>query len=100
MTVDELRTMLSAFDEEPGSRRDKFQTIRGKPSDDPTLCAFMTLARLSPGSDLIGGAAHDVVYLGAGPEKLAANATAEDVRLLSACGVRWNDYADCLSMFA
>lgn len=68
------------------------------------VCAFLMLDSLCPpldkGSDIIGSAGHDVIYLDVDLDALADNITDEQIRALVRCGVSYDSEYDCLMMFA
>lgn len=65
------------------------------------LCAFILLDKLAPTqySDLVCAAEHDVIWLWADIEKLAAVATEEDIKFLVSCGVGYREDHESLMMY-
>lgn len=68
----------------------------------PDLCAFLLLDKLAPetSGDIVCAAEHDKIYLEVDMEKLAVNATREDILTLVRCGVFIDQEDSGLVMFA
>jgi hypothetical protein len=93
--IDDLET---AFEAVPKDEFLAFERIAAPLHPRADLCAFLLIDKLAPKKgDIIGGAGHDEIWLGADLDALAANATEEDILTLVRCGVRWAD--DGLAMF-
>jgi hypothetical protein len=79
----------------------KFENIplHNRLHDRRDLCAFLYLQeKLGGKGTVIGGAEHDEIYLDFdNPEELL---TSDDVRYVTRCGVRWDEDACSLCMFA
>lgn len=96
MTVDEMKALFEKFGEE--LPLDEFDRIEHKPYHIRDIAAMILLDRLCPGeTDMVVAAEHDEIWLAADPERVAANATEDDIRLLRACGVNFFD--DSFHMF-
>lgn len=80
-----------------------FELIENPMHPCPDVCAFLMLnkiAPMQPGRKMISASAHDEYYLDIDIEKLAENATTEQIRDLHRCGIRYESGFDCLCIFA
>lgn len=88
----------------------KFERVANKRSKRPDLHAFLLLDEIVPPEptpgfpdrtdqsfDMVSAAEHDEIWLETDTEKLAENATEEQIVELIRCGVRLSD--DSLAMF-
>lgn len=93
----DLKALFEKHDDEYSC----FERVENKASNRPDLCAFLALDRLAPsdGGDIITAAEHDEIWLDVDLEKLAANATEDDILMLARCGVRFDDMNESLAMF-
>ena len=79
----------------------KFDRVNPKHHPRPDMCAFIRLHLLSPleTADMIAAAEHDEIWLNVDCQKLAENATEEDIRDLVRCGIMYDDETESLHMF-
>ena len=78
----------------------KFKDIPNKMTQREDLHVFLLLDRLLPSDfEIVGGADHDIIYLGVDVEALEKVATDRDIEELYACGVFYSKEYDCLCIF-
>lgn len=67
----------------------KFDQIENPLHSRKDMCAFLLLAKLCPGTGaMVYAADHDIIFLDAPVDELAAAASDEDIKMLVRCGVR------------
>lgn len=66
----------------------------------PDICGMLILDRLSPGdSDMVTAAEHDEIWFDVNAERVAANATKDDILDIIRCGLRWDDDVESFTSF-
>lgn len=93
----DLKEAFGKYEDE----RPKFSDLENPLHARPDLCAFLLLDKLvpRPGRDMVSAADHDVTWLDTDCDALAAVATEDDIRVLAACGVFYDDEVASLSMY-
>lgn len=91
---------ISAFFEANNAEYIKFNNVEKKLHTRPDICAFLLLDKLDPSErDIVSAAEHDEIYLDVNIENIKKNATEIDLLTLIRCGVRYDEYLECFSMF-
>lgn len=97
MTTDEMKAV---FEKEGEVEFLKFDRVKEKRSARTDLHAFILIDAIVPGErDIIGGAAHDQIWLSVDLDDLAKSITDDQVIELIRCGVMLDDDSEGLSMF-
>lgn len=79
----------------------KFDRVENKLSQRPDLHAFLLLDSIMPGNrDMVCASEHDEFFLDIDCSEFSRRATAEQIRELVRCGVRYDASLDSLAMFA
>ena len=97
-----MKTLRERFEEQDpdGNEFLKFDRVEHKLNRRPDLHAFLLLDSIVPGNrDIIGGASHEVIFIGIDEEELNTIISDEQIRDLRRCGIFYSEEFDCLASF-